>query len=77
MRSELGAVVGCSGADGFDLHQAAAPARQDNGRMTTDPSMEHRMKLDDLLTSDWFGVLGSGVVAALVVALALGSPFGM
>ena len=35
------------------------------------------MKLDDWLTSDWFGVLGSGAVAALVVALALGSPFGI
>ena len=34
------------------------------------------MKLDDLLTSDWFGVLGSGLVAALVVALALVAPFG-
>ena len=35
------------------------------------------MKLDDWLTSDWFGVLGSGVVAALVIALALGSPLGI
>jgi hypothetical protein len=59
------------------MHQPAAPAGQDNGLITTGPAKEQPMKLDDLLTSDWFGVLGSGVVAALVVALALGSPLGI
>jgi hypothetical protein len=58
------------------MHQASRLAHQHNRCMTNPPTTtESRMKLD-FFTSDWFGVLGSGLVAALVVAMALASPLG-